>query len=344
MTIDEALAKIREAEKSWLVWNMDTSEIITVIAWTQQLSRIKELVSHLKALGQYRTRTTMRLFDSAQMTRELVEEVVQEARIDRERVRGRIRILTAWSVASVEELVQVLEHGEYPYPMRKERDNAIVLQHLWELHRDEIGPTVQKRLQSLIGSAALTVEASRNLECYLFALSGDIDGLMEHWRLYHVVKERIAERRRLAQLDPEKYRAEWTHEVFRQRLGIYWGALMDCFCHLQLADQKIISYLIDLVEQPAWHFGFRFDEMMILGKLDAARGTRAAEVIRKVVYDSTPHIIAVRDRILQRLETNGSEWRRCTNCCYGRVHSSDSFGARDCSHCLGLGTVHLSAV
>jgi hypothetical protein len=31
---------------------------------------------------------------------------------------------------------------------------------------------------------------------------------------------------------------------------------------------------------------------MALGKLDAAKGSRAAQVIRKVVYDSTPEIAA----------------------------------------------------
>jgi hypothetical protein len=356
MTIEETLIKLRETERCWLVWNKHTSEVVTVVAWTPQLSQRTELFWHLDSYEQYKrllnkSQLGARLFDSAEVTRELVEEVVRKAQIEGERRRARIqertRITTAWSVASAEELIAVVERGEYPEPMKKDDNSRHILEHLWKLHRDELTEAMQNRLHLLIGSTGLSARASRELEYYLCALRGDREKLLERWRLYQLEEARLEELWRLAKLDPsERLRfSEDDKELFRQPLGVYHWILMDCFCHIQLHDQGIISYLIGLVEEPLPLFlGYRYKAMMTLGILDAARGTRAAEVIQKIVYDGKPHPTAVRDRVLQRLETNASDWRRCPSCCHGRVHHPENgFIAINCPDCLGFWTVHLTA-
>jgi hypothetical protein len=72
----------------------------------------------------------------------------------------------------VEELLQILESGEYRPPMQKDFDSTIIVDHLWEVHRDEFDAATRLRLGALVGSPVLCASASRHLEVYLLALAG----------------------------------------------------------------------------------------------------------------------------------------------------------------------------
>jgi hypothetical protein len=100
--------------------------------------------------------------------------------------------------------------------------------------------------------------------------------------------------------------------------------------------RRNFDYLIEVVETPKWLFGWAKMAIVFLGKLDAARGSRAAQVIRSRVYDSADSVIALRDRVLSRLES-ASSWRTCPDCCFGLIHSRATGFPEPCQYCLGLG-------
>lgn len=233
-----------------------------------------------------------------------------------DRVAGRIRFLKRWSTASVEELIEILECGEFTYPMGQDFDSRVILEHLWELHRDELTPTIQERLQILIGTSRLPHRASDQCNAYLLAFRNERDEVMKLW---HARGEKSS-------VEP------WFSRISRK-------VLLDCICHVQIDDRAIVEGLVEDVAATGWLFSPRFDTMVALGKLRASKGTRAAEVIRQSIYDSTAEIIATRERVLERLLTDPDDWIRCVNCCYGRIHG-DSCTSETCPTCLGLGLVH----
>ena len=87
-------------------------------------------------------------------------------------------------------------------------------------------------------------------------------------------------------------------------------------------------------------FGLKFDMMVSLGKIGPAAGERAAAVIRRTVYDSQASVIAVRDRVLERVVSSEDAWTVCGDCCYGQIHNTEGHGMKRCSVCLGLGYRH----
>jgi hypothetical protein len=232
-----------------------------------------------------------------------------------DRVAGRVRTLSQWSTAPVGELLRILEIGNYRFPMRRDFDSRLLLEHLWDVHRDELTDEPQARLYALIGSPVLSQRASDQCDAYLLALRGARDEIERLWRSGH-----------------SKFPEDSTFSKISHRV------LLDCICHVQVGDRAIIEGLIDDLGKDTWLFLPRFETMLALGKLKAARGTRAAQVIKRSIYDSTAAVINARERVLARLMTDPGSWERCTNCCHGRVRG-DSCTSGDCPICLGLGSV-----
>ena len=298
MTIDEALLEIRKTELCWVVWSTETGEILSVSEMSARPEGT-ELFSRLQHLHQYQTPAKGRVLVSAKVSRQSLEQ----DRTDIGRVKARIGVLTLWYSLPCEDLIRILEVGEYAFPMARDNDTCVPVDHIWHLHRDELTQELQQRLHSLVGSAKLSERAAQNLKAYLRAVVGDEDNLIHLWNS--------------------------KRQAF---------VLMECFSHTNTRNQVVISDLIDLVEKPSFMFEWRRRAMMTLGQLDAARQTRAADVIRKAVYDSTPRIVAARDHVLARLAGNPSDWMRCKECCHGSVHGSSGYAA-SCPACFGLGSV-----
>ena len=239
-----------------------------------------------------------RVLVSANVSRESLEQ--EKSKI--ERVKARIGVLTLWYSLPSEELLRILEVAEYAYPMVRDNDSRIIADHLWHVHRNELTQELQQRLRLLVGSTKLSDAASQNLEAYFLALKGDDDKLFHFWKSKHSF------------------------------------LLMECFSHTNTRNQIVINDLIDIVEKPSFLFEPRRQAMMTLGRLDEARQTRALDVIRKAVYDSTPQIVAARDQVLAWLGGNPGDWIRCKECCYGSVHGASGHEAA-CPTCFGLGSV-----
>jgi hypothetical protein len=302
MTIDEALVKIRETQRCLVVWNSETGEILSVSGMNPHPEG-KELFSRLGSMGDHGVPVRSRYLKSSRVTRQVLEKEKTET----ERIKTRVRILTQWAAASSEDLLRILESAAYSYPMERDHDSRIIVDHLWQVHRDELTQDAQRRLRSLIGSEMLSGRATLNLEAYLLALRGDEHALVDLWT------------------SPDNL----GHTV----------TLMNCFSHTNTRNHAVIGDLIGIVEKTGFFFHPRYEAMMTLGRLDEARGTRAAEAIQASVYDSTPEIVAARDCVLARLNSDPTDWGRCPQCCYGQVHNPSGRGESECAHCLGLGLV-----
>ncbi len=219
-----------------------------------------------------------------------------------------MRVLTEWSKATTAELLQVLERGQYDCPMKMDFDSRIILDHLWEVHRDELIPTTRERLTALLAKEVLCRAAVDKLRIYLAALKGDEERLKAIWT-----------------------RAEPGRDCWADAFS-----LMDGFAYVRTHDQEVIGDMVSVFETDL-PFGGKYDTMIALGKIGPAAGIRATDTIRKTIHDSQPWVIAARDRVLARLESAADTWASCDRCCYGRVHDNDGHGERSCPLCLGIG-------
>lgn len=304
MTIDEALVQIRETKGCFVVWNSETGEILSVSGMNPHPDG-KELFSRLETMGDHGVPVKSRYFDSSKVTRQVLEKEQAETA----RIKMRVHILTQWTAAPAQDLLRTLETAEYSYPMARDHDSSIVVDHLWRVHRDELTNHEQERLRALIGSESLSNRASWDLQAYLLALRGDEERLLALW-------------------------TPGQEANLSQRL-----TLMDCFSHIKTRNHSVINDLIGIVEKAGLMFGPRYQAMMTLGRLPLAQPIRAADAIRASVYDSTPGIVAARDTVLARLSSSSTEWERCSECCYGWIHSPRSHGESECPNCFGLGLV-----
>jgi hypothetical protein len=224
---------------------------------------------------------------------------------------ARIPTLKQWSEAKPDELLHILETQAYPLQTGKDGDSVYLVDHLWALHRDELTPARQSRLRALVDTDNLSPAASFNVNAYCLALQGESTQLVQLWR------------------------SEFDARVTFAGLFV----LMECFRHVKLQDLTVINEMIDMIDQPTWLFWGRLKAAVTVACLRPGQQTNAAEVIRKVVHNNTtPEIIATRERALQQLATDPALWSRCEYCCYGNVHSN-SIIATPCPVCLGFGTI-----
>jgi hypothetical protein len=303
MITDEALEIVRQTESCWIVFSSVSGEVLEVVGESPDTSA-RDRFLHLGNLSNFSQPVMTRYFKSATVTREVLEREQEEAK----RVLTWSETLITWHRAAVEQLLQILESRYSAHPLIPEHGTAILVDHLWELHRNELELTTRERLAALLSNGVLSDEAERKLRIYLAALHGD----------------------------EEHLKAIWTKKTPGRKS---WGdafALMEGFAHVRSKDHEVIDDMINVFDMNTM-FGCKFKAMISLGKIGPIAGQRAADTIRATVYDSEPWIIARRDRVLERLESKDQEWAVCGDCCYGRVHSAASHGAQPCPKCLELG-------
>lgn len=307
MTIDEALKLIRQTEGCWVVFNSETGEVLSVVSDGPD-ETVQDRLVHLNTLSSYNQPVKTRHFQSATVTRQALDREKGES----DRISTRVRVITQWSEATTEQLLQVLERGHYDYPMNKDFDSRVIVDHLWELHRGELDLAARKGLAALTSSAAPCESARKNLRSYVAALN----------------------------FDEEHLKAIWTGALPGRDSWADALTLMDAFAHVRTKNQEIISDMLHFFDL-SMPFGLKFDTMVSLGKIGPTAGERAATVIRRTVYDSETSVIAVRDRVLERVVSSEVEWIMCSACCYGSIRKGEGHGPNRCSVCLGLGYRHV---
>jgi hypothetical protein len=306
MTIEEALQRVRELKKCFIVWREDTGEVVSVEDASD--GSMKGFASRLQGMGEKGPfPTSARFFDAGQVTAAVLHgHAAQCAKTNR-----RAAIFKEWARASPEQLVEVLEKEEYQEPYVGKRDADYVMRLLFHLHADELTATRSdlfgrlRRLR-LIGAGYGT--ASLILAQHLAVLDGDAARLKE---LY-----------------------------LKRPYGFGLFHFTEAFGDVRCADPQIIEELIAEVERPGM-FGPRVVAMVALGKIGAAAGSRAAEVIRANIYNSSEWVARRRDRVLERITSPPASWVRCGRCCRGRVLSFTLYcpWPVHCPRCLEMGLI-----
>lgn len=306
MTIDEALIEIKKSPHCWIAWREDTGEILSVTNFAERTTpqEMMQCLQSLKALG---LSVEGRFLESSTVTREtLVKDAAQSAV-----ARSRIEILTEWSKAPVGNLITFLERGEYASPMGP-RDGRVIVEHLWELHRDEVTSEIRDRLRYWIGTANLHPGTTDRLIVFLAALD----------------------------YDEARLKAIWTGALPGRNCWAMTIYLMEAFAYVRSSDKEVIDDFIAVFDMET-PFQCKFETMLNLGRMGQIAAA-ATDIIRARVYDSELYITAARDRVLERLTTSDREWERCPHCCYGRVHGDRLFGVGSCRECVGTGYVRVS--
>jgi hypothetical protein len=297
MTIDEALRMCKAMDHCWIEWSRDSGEILSV---TASDSNGKPTTSNWTENRGVPTIT--RWFDVSKVDRGVLEAQVAEiARVGRRTVQ-----LRTWNFAESEDLIRVLEAGIYDFPMRLDFDSRVIVEHLWNVHRDEISGDLLTRLARLVGGPLLGGEASDQLRLYVAALTGDQEAIRRSFK-------------------------------DAGRSATYRRDILSCVVHLQLSDSSIITQLVEQIAEQTM-FGVRRQAMVTLGALDGVHDERAIEVIEREIHDSSPEVSATRDAVLQRLRLQPDKWTRCPRCCYGSIHG-DNGHADTCPGCHGLARV-----
>jgi len=298
MTIDEALTKIKQKDRCWVIWDSDTGEVLSVDRFERNNS-----------LGSPNRCQIGRLLTSANISRTVLE--LQERDILRANLRG--RILTEWYEAPFENVLLLLERGQYEEPMQKDFDSDYLVDHLWKVHRDDWQPVARVRLSTLIATDLLSPSASQHLGWCLHALDGREADLLALWR-------------NPASTYP--YNDTWH--------------LMECLAHTGTKDAGLINDLVRMIGQDGL-FEPRRIAVRTLAQIGHAAWPEAAAAIRSNIRDGEPWITAFRDRALERIGSPDEEWTRCSHCCFGYIHPQKGHGVAECPACFGIGVTRIDS-
>ncbi len=327
MTIDEAFALVGQAEYYQVVWRFDTGEITSVTAldekpgkmfWSQLRQSLKDSNPPLKGT----------FFKTAKLTWEALEDITQntaerEAQ-RRHEIATRQAILNRWANQPAEQLLDILETASYEWPMGSHWDMQFLMEHLFYFHHDDLKGSLKQRLHHLAARQPPfpEIEAWRwalrlnfELRVYLATLDHDTDTLFDIWRETSIETSYISD--------------------------MNWALLMECYAFAGGKDAAIIDDLVEHVEHSRVFFFHRYEAMLNLGRIGAAAGSRAVEVIRAVIYDSSPTVTALRERVCERISIPDSAWTPCPHCYHGYVLGAGdhSFSRQICRVCLGIGFV-----
>ena len=314
MNIDEALQANKSSPECFVTFRQDTGEIREVKNLTSEASAEDRMARLFAATSvPSGVPTVSRFLESASVTAESLNDLVEETRRAYESMTARVKIINGWRYQSLSELVAILESGDFPYPTTQ-NDSYLLLEIIFDVRDTELNPALIRRLLAVADSQHIDIPGEPSvgsLRLYLWRYEMKTTTFVQYW-----------------------------HEHLRGGVVPFLIGPSTFAGDLRVADQIIINDLIGLV-RAQWPFGVKQRAMIALGKIGPPAGSEAARAIREEVYDSTDWIIAQRDRVLARIETVPGLWCDCNHCRRGKVteDSSDILILRDCPRCYGLGLI-----
>src|SRR4030095_1156213 len=191
-------------------------------------------------------------------------------------------MFTDWARQLAEQLVTVLETGDYP-PAGSRSDDHILIEYLFEFHWQELNQVLRNRLWYLLDTGKLGLLAIFTLKLYLLAIEQKKDECIACWM--------------------EKY-----HEK-----AIPDQLAMKCAGDLEVTDTSIISDLIQTIKSNVL-FIAKHEAMITLGRIGVAAGEQAAQIIEEKIYESSPEVGKQRELALKRIRTSPDNWIICDSC------------------------------
>jgi hypothetical protein len=204
----------------------------------------------------------------------------------------------------------VLETDDFAPPIDAFEGRRMVIETLFDYPPHVLRPFVPD-LEQISRDRGFDGAVRRLLESKLAVLAGDFAALVAAWERF----------------DPKVFADVVWHPELLEQIG-----------DVRACDPAIIEILIQTVSTKMM-FGPRLEAVRSLGKIGAPAGPRAVQVIRNNIYDSEPYVVALRDRVIARIETAEGTWQPCLRCFWGRVPGRDWNSDRHCQQCLGLGQV-----
>jgi hypothetical protein len=243
-----------------------------------------------------------------------LQTLIDESK-ETERIATRVAIFTSWRNCTVDQLIDIVVNADFSEPMDAFHGTSHIVERLYKIYGPFLSSSQINRLDAFSHSAILhpgQEKGQKELDCYLCVLTND----------------------------PARLQRIWTINKYPQSGWSSWSAFVDVAGDLATDDAEIIDHLISVVEKSVM-FGPRYDAMFGLGKIGSNSGERAAKVILDVIYDSSEHVTAVRDRVIRRIRTPSSEWSVCRSCYHGYVDgvAYQIPSVKACRDCLGLAAV-----
>lgn len=310
-TIEQALELIKQHDECFVVWATDKKMIVAVHPIGNGAGMLGQLAA-LEAMSSDYLGPTRGRFMSASTTLQTLADEVNEI----DRVGRRVAIFASWGHCAIDELIAILRTASFDVPMDVHHGSVHIVNRLYKIHGPHLDDAQLAALQEFAESTHLAPgqeAAQQALQCYLSVLLHDSERLHQFWLCHH------------------SREIDWSS----------WSAFVAAAGDLPTIHKDIIDQLVAVVERPSM-FGPRYDAMLALGKIGAPAGPRAVRVIIDSIYDSSPEVTSVRDRIIFRINSARAEWSVCPNCFHGYVDGK-AYGiptAHHCSRCVSLGYLH----
>src|SRR5262249_31623089 len=189
-----------------------------------------------------------------------------------ETIHDRERTFRSWQAYSTNDLLGILEHGEFPPPMDPFYGAQHIIEQLYYSPRRALSSEQLGRLDAMAASSCASLEpaVALRLECWLAVLHRDRDRLERFW-------------------------SRWIGTVKLAASDAFATAAGD----LQLDSGPVIDSFMEVVRSSGM-FGPRFDAMVALGKIGSSAGETAAATIAAHIYQSSQQVAAVRDLSIER--------------------------------------------
>jgi hypothetical protein len=318
MNTEDALRIIKKSPECLVTLRADTGEILTVknLSATASADDRMACLFNTDGIGQAGVPTVSRFLGSASVTAASLHDLVEETRRAYESMTARVKILNGWRYQSLSDLVAILESGDFPYPTTL-NDSYLLFELIFDVRDTELDSALIRRLWAVADSYQVEIPGEPPAGALRLSL--------------------------------------WRYEMRTTEFVSYWhkylnGSLVPFLIgpcvfagDLKVTDPIVVNDLTRLV-RAQWPFGVKQRAMIALGKIGPKAGPEATRAIRDEVYDSTDLIIAQRNRVLARIETDPELWHDCNQCRRGKVidDSSHVLVLRDCPGCYGLGLISSS--
>jgi hypothetical protein len=304
MDIDTALNLIREIPEGYIVWQVDNGEIVRVIPFKEEDDPKKRFADLPRTING----RVIEYVGGPYQPNEITRSYLEQAQAEYIKVHLRITMFTDWARQSAEQLVTVLETGDYP-PAGNGSDDHILIEYLFEFHWQELNQVLRNRLWHLLDTDRLKPLAILILKLYLLTLEQKKDRFITLWM-----------------------------EEFHEKTTPYHLA-MKCAGDLQITDATIINDLIQTIKSNVL-FIAKHQAMIALGRIGVAAGEQATQVIEEVIYESNPEVGKQRELALKRIRTSPYNWVVCGSCHNGIAQYFVRYArASTCETCYGFGFI-----
>ena len=308
----QALELIKQFPACFVVWATDKNAIVAVHPLPSVATAEERQTALAGMISDHVGPTKARFFESSTVTLETLER----EQADTGRIEKRVAIFRSWSDSSVETLVSILESETFEWPMDAFHGCSYIIEEIYSYRSGELTSDMLNRLQKIADErSARTKEGSnwKKLQFFLSVLRHDNARFLKLWDLY---MEKAAD-------------------------FSLWSEAATAAGDLRVTDGGVISQILGVLLNSLM-FGPRFEAMIALGKIGPPASLRAAEAIRKTIYDSSPSVAEIRKRVIDRITEPEEAWRKCPKCVRGKRQgkSNESPNARHCKDCLGLAVVH----